>query len=233
MSTFKKCSVVMLPTNKKASEDKLILREDRLMFQLKKEAKNDRKWHISGHFHLYILSDDEIKEGDWILETLNKVIFQVKGKGNDYKNSTFKKIIATTDKSLGYEESIYDPRSKTGGKWIELSQPSQSFIEVFVREYNKGNIITYVMVEYEEIHRDTDDIIGMDGEPNGLPYYECNLKVNPKDNTITIKKVKDNFNLKELEDALVRHYLDIGSTKGCNLGEDVRVWTKKWIEENL
>ncbi len=57
-------------------------------------------------------------------------------------------------------------------------------------------------------------------------------KVDSK-NYITITKTKDNFNLQELEDALVKHYLDIGSKKGCNLGEDVRKWTKEWINSNL
>ena len=43
-----------------------------------------------------IVDDSEIKEGDWVLETLNNVIFQVKVSGNDYKNSTFKKITHST-----------------------------------------------------------------------------------------------------------------------------------------
>lgn len=42
------------------------------------------------------VSDEEIKEGDWVLETLNKVIFRVINEGNDYAKSSFKKIINST-----------------------------------------------------------------------------------------------------------------------------------------
>jgi len=61
MSKMKKCKVVMLPTNEKAYTE-LIFRENRLMYQSKKSFKNDRKWSETKHFHLYILSDEEIKE---------------------------------------------------------------------------------------------------------------------------------------------------------------------------
>ena len=50
--------------------------------------------------HLYVLSDDEIKEGDWYYcKRLNKIFQAIKGityniEGNEHK------IIATTDESL-------------------------------------------------------------------------------------------------------------------------------------
>lgn len=44
--------------------------------------------------YLLIVDDSEIKEGDWILETLNRVLFKVKVEGNNYSNSSFKKVIA-------------------------------------------------------------------------------------------------------------------------------------------
>jgi hypothetical protein len=94
--------------------------------------------------HLYILSDDEIKEGDWCLfkqiigseYKLCKITYKFgnqltslleNGNKQEEASQYYKKIIATTDESLG------------------LPQPSQSFIEKFVEEYNKGNVITEVI----------------------------------------------------------------------------------------
>ena len=106
---------------------------------------------------------------------------------------TEKKIIATTTylKSTKWHstcfsgEEIYEP----------LPQPSQEFIDVFVREYNKGNIITEVMVEYESY-------CNCKIENN---VKQCNLsccnylpKINPKDNTITIRKIKDSWTKEEV-----------------------------------
>jgi len=166
--------------------------------------------------HLYFLSDEEIKEGDWYMTEIPHTIWQYdRNKGLSSGRGWNKKIIATTDKSLN------------------LPHTSDSFIEKYVEEYNKGNIITEVMVEYEEIHRETDEIIGMDGLPNGLLYYECNLKINPKDNTITIRKTKDSWNREEVVELMAKAFYT-----------DCRVWRNryqdweevdfdKWIEENL
>lgn len=144
MSTFERYKVVMLPTNEKAKVGEYLV--------INKEGKlcvwNTDKFGVQNTLpiqHLYFLSDEEIKEGDWYYHFKLKEIFRL------YKdtmhNKAFeleyaKKIIATTDGSLGHEESIYDPRSKTGGRWITLPQPSAPFIEKFVEEYNKGNVIT-------------------------------------------------------------------------------------------
>jgi len=59
-----------------------------------------------------------------------------------------------------------------------LPKPSDQFLEVFVREYNKGNVIREVMVEYEEHWKNlSPDIKGFD-----------KLKINTKDNCIVIRK---------------------------------------------
>lgn len=98
-------------------------------------------------YHLYILSDDKIEEGDWFYDFLYKVKQYNKTK-KIIPASYSKKIIATTDTSLKIPGDDYDPRSKTGREWIFLPEPSQSFIKVFIEEYNKGNVITDVMVGY-------------------------------------------------------------------------------------
>ena len=78
------------------------------------------------------------------------------------------KIIATTDISLVKE--------------YNLPQPSQQFIQKYIEEYNKGNIITDVLVEYESDFNScfcTKDICNGNNCPK-------KLKVNPKDNSLNI-----------------------------------------------
>ncbi len=221
--TWIKRQVVMLATNEKAYTE-LIFRENRLMFQNKKSFKNDRKWSETKHFHLYILSDEEIKEGDWYEN--NGVIFRADDKfdegNNPNQNKNNKKIITTTDSSLKIAGNDYDPRSKTGREWIFLPQPSQSFIEVFVEEYNKGNIITEVMVEYEN---NTPKFIPIDKfNSKDLQDY-IKLKINPKDNTITIRKIKDSWNKEELTELFLQCNRDLRLLRM----QDIQIW----IDKNL
>ena len=192
--------VVMLATNEKS---KLYISWNEMRFGAEITPTRDYQ-----PYHLYFLSDEEIKEGDWVLETLNKVIFQVKGKSNDYKNSTFKKIIATTDREL-----------RNGGQVCKLPQPSQLFLEKYVEEYNKGNQIKKVMVEYENQY--------YDGE-----QWFYKVKVNSKDNTITIRKVKDSLSREEVEYLLFGDWDDVLVTDAelvlvkCNSSKEANFWLK-------
>ena len=123
MSTFKKEKVVMLSTNQKTkylmvysdvekTKGKLILNG----------LKNDE---YKEYQHLYIISDDEIKKGDYIYCTITNAIEIAKYNHDDLIRD-WKKVIATTDKTLSQT-------SRT-----EIPQPSQQFIQKFVEEYNKG-----------------------------------------------------------------------------------------------
>lgn len=179
----KKCKVVILATERTSD---LYIWYDKLEF-----SKLDQKVNCQ---HLYITSDDEIKEGDWVIETLNKVIFQVKNSTNDYRDSTFKKIISTTDKS------------------IDLPEIPQSFINQYIESYNKGNVITEVMVEYEQffdICPEIDDV---------RANYKA--KINP-DNVINISTIKDSWNREEV--------IEIIKIINSHSKESVN----KWIEQNL
>jgi len=123
-------------------------------------------------------------------------------------NSDPKKVIATTD---------FKCVVNIGGD--TLPKPSQSFIDKYITEYNKGNIITDIMVEYETI------FIGLDGISKERLYRDI-LKVNLKDNTISIKRSKESWNRREVEQ-LIRHF---DMTKGRD------ITTKEfdeWIQDNL
>ena len=203
MSTFKKGKVVMLPTNQKANGMicKDITRQDKTI-AIKTKYLMEHEDYI-GH-HLYIISDDEIKEGDWVYENnLNQEtqIYQIYNRNNELgffrfrnvwislnrKQNSAKKIIATTDNSL------WRPSHKYASDIILLPQPSQQFIQKFVEEYNKGNVITDVLVE--EL-RSSD---GYYDEQDIWHWKTLGLKINPKDNTITIKEVKDNYTREEVD----------------------------------
>lgn len=158
--------------------------------------------------HLYILSDEEIKAGYLAMNMYNNTntIFKItKVLADGYEgqklnepnifyglSKTLKKIIATTDSSL---KVFIDKAYMNFGETECLPQPSQSFIEKYVEKYNKGEQITEVMVEYENEQFDT-SIFGGKSEKLDLPILK--LKVNPKDNTITIKPVKENWDRSEV-----------------------------------
>ena len=141
MSTFKKAKVVMLSTKEKATIGDLGLSINVLNF-----AKNNDWINIYNPIkqHLYIISDDEIKKGDYIYCTITNAI-EIAKYNHDYLIRDWKKVIATTDTSLyiHQKETVSLPE-----RVFYLPQPSQQFIQKFVEEYNKGNIITDVMVEY-------------------------------------------------------------------------------------
>ena len=181
MSTFKKAKVVMLPTNQQTkylmvysdvekTKGKLILNG----------LKNDE---YKEYQHLYIISDDEIKENNTHFYNPHSGQLHISGNHTDYiainKNGC-KKIIATTDVSLG------------------LPQPSQQFIQKYIEEYNRGNIITDVLVEYELISNEEYFLNTINPDEN-VPYFDEDLKINPKYNTISIKKVKDSYTKEEVD----------------------------------
>lgn len=125
--------------------------------------------------HLYITSDEEIKNGDIVYE---KLIPKIISSRKIRRFSTLsdnshgcKKVITSTDESLG------------------LARPSDSFIKAYIKAYNEGKPITEVMVQYESINvnHDTDFAIRYITQPKVAP-----------DNTITIRSAKDSWTREEV-----------------------------------
>lgn len=193
---LKKTQVVMLPTTKEATyickvtegtsnfpKDKLVLTYDGHM-ALCGKAINQQ---------LYFLSDEKIEEGDWYFD-MYKNIYQRKGEvGN-----LCKKIIATTDNSL----QVHKEGVNNTDYWVELPEPSPEFIKKYVTKYNKGEQIISVMVEYEKL------FTGWNEDQSEKTHDEF-IKVNPKDNTITIKPIKDNWTREEL-DRILNDVMNLG-----------------------
>ena len=129
------------------------------------------------------------------------------------KQNSAKKIIATTDNSL------------------ELPQPPQQFSEEFIEEYNQENIITDVLVEYENKFDGKEYVDELDAY--GYDKVKSILKINRKDNNITIKIAKDSWSREEVIEFAnkVKEYCENG-WKSDSLHRVFFEWDK-WIEENL
>ena len=97
-----------------------------------------------------ILSDEEIKDGDYHFKITNGKIGNYPLNSVNPSMGRYKKIIANFGEPLKIIPSIdANPRIAP----YQLPQIPDSFIEYFVAEYNKGNIITKVMVNYERKYK--------------------------------------------------------------------------------
>ena len=145
--SYQKCSVVMLPTDK--AENAILSLELRggrnLEYHGRKYFTQEYLKSIDlKSYHLYILSSEEIKEGDWYIKN-NSSIHQSAGgeiEKGDYKNC--KKIIATTDILL----TDYVKVEGGFGSYNKVPRTSDDFIKAFVKAQGA---IKEVFVEYEEI----------------------------------------------------------------------------------
>lgn len=120
----------------------------------------------------------------------------------------YKEIISSTDKSLN------------------LPEPSPEFISKYITEYNKGNIIEDVLIEYQKYFYHPDN--------NEIGDYQ--IKVD-KNNQITISKAKNTYTKEETVILCLKMQHDYTKyKKSCHYGPDMREianWTDNWIEQNL
>lgn len=102
MSQLKKCKVIILPKEKIEHKGKYITKllhrvGDTLHFG---ESNNDFHNTDLQQYELYILSDEEIKEGDWQINHLTNKVSQRSNSFLEINKENCSKIIATTDSSL-------------------------------------------------------------------------------------------------------------------------------------
>lgn len=226
---YNKCSIFLLPTNEKSNIHKI---GNELGYTIIPNSN-----FLAKQQHLYITSDEEIKEGDWCYHPeisqeytiINKGV-QTKGlhpaKGviqwKDTTNEWYKKArkIIATDASLRVPTITTWNDGEQSINKFPLPQIPQQFIQYYIEEYNKGNIITEVEVEYVQV-------------PNSVfiqvleaPYIQ--LKVN-SDNTINIKPIKDSWTREEHVADLYKAY-KYGIQQGLN---PTTIPFDEWIKENL
>lgn len=163
--------------------------------------------------HLYITTDEEIKEGDWFIHP-DATVPQ-----NDfnYVYADCKKIIATTDTLLVASHEDYDNFDTA------LPKIPQSFIE----EYCKAGGIDEVLVEVELKMEVTS--YSKSGCGNFEPLSTGKPKLNP-DNTIIIHPVKEKMYSREEVIRLCEKAAEWGYE---NMLDNEGEITNQWIEENL
>ena len=96
MSTFKRCKVIMLPTNDNDVEASIYTNLVGRLYSFPFQPKHFQE-NFKGH-HLYILSKDPIKVGDWYLYD-GSVVKQETDLSSKFVKDRVRheKIIATTD----------------------------------------------------------------------------------------------------------------------------------------
>ena len=134
------------------------------------------------------------------------------------------KIIASTDSSLN------------------LPKPSDSFLQVYIDTYNKGEKIEECLVEYEEYWINSKGIKGNTFIETALfeesiNDYDAIFINNPKitKGEITIRKAKDSWSNEEVEQLCRKAYREgaaysIGSHDNF---KQIHLTENEWISENL
>jgi hypothetical protein len=199
--TYRYSKIVMLSTKDKSNNLKGY-RDASLLFPFRiNYVNNGEKIEKElSHFHLYFLSTDKICEGDYIIEDETD-LFGPYEKGNILENN-YKVVIASTNPLLN------------------LPKPSDSFIQKYIEEYNKGSKITKVMVEYwcgeQTCNCNSRQQDCFRAKNNLIPKVD-------KNNQITITKVKNSWSREEVIELLLSLNRDKPGNFDCSA----------WISENL
>ena len=228
---YKRTQIVMLPTNKKA--EIWSHKGRRLYYQ--QANFNDIDDEI--RFCLHFLNDEEIKENDWFyLDDANVVAKYISVE----PSINAKKIIATTDSSLtlgcktlrcqyGSIMTYAHPCKKECQNVDYLPRPSQDFIKLFVEEYNKGNVIEWVDVEYEEVYMNGKEELKVEPNLTNWSHTSYKLKVNSK-NEIFIRPIKEIWSREEKNKEISNFAKDFSYAFNLNF-KDSLDFTLRWISK--
>src|ERR1035437_1475858 len=170
---------------------------------------------------LNIISNEKLKSGDW---------FVWKNEIHQYHSDAGYGSKTWTNFNKKDNSSIILNHSNVVGKIIastdvslNLPEPSKSFINKYIDEYNKRKIITDVMVEYYSSDDNMDGYVSMFG---GKPVGDT-LKLN-SDDIITIRKVKDNWNRDEAIELCKKAF-----NREINGLPHSTIIFDNWVEENF
>lgn len=190
------------------------------------------------YMHLYVLSDDKLKAGEWGIANTGLLLTPLLATEENIlklKDYSFKKIIATTDTKLKIKDytGVVDESNGIKEYW-ENSLPclSDNFITDYVEEFNKGNNIKKILVEY---YTDLDkNDLGMWVGGTSKYYLQLNNN-NNKINTQILKK-EYHFTKNELIKFMKRFKNDLNYSKFYKKYSSILTlheMEEKWFEENL
>ena len=113
-------NIHVLPTDKPSRLS--ILNSGKLNFGAEAMSSSNSKLQ-----HIYITSDEEIKEGDWFFDSIKGVNYGIYKHVKGFINKTSKKIILTTDQDL-----IKDGVQAIDDEFLEsfVKNPSCEFVEI-------------------------------------------------------------------------------------------------------
>jgi len=205
--------LIMLPTNE-ASNISLHIQSNKPYLNNGEDYETKILAGSHKNQHLHLLSDEEIKEGNWYIDLDLKQIRQAKSIGDGYvdvSGSLYKKIIATTDTSLTTKEWMLKY-----GK-LPLASISESLIKAFIDSQGK---LTKVMVEYE----------GSLKFDKNNPFFQ-RLKLTP-DNTIIWSLVEEKLYTRN---EMIEFGKKCGTagTMAERVGEDYNLLFLQLVEQNL
>ena len=231
---YKKCKIVMLPTEKSELYSWVDSEGNKkLIFNPSVTMAHTDRFIIPQH--LYIISDEEIKEDDFFLwkdkvykfdydrgygiqtKTQEAIIFnneEFSGNAIVNHSNIVGKIIASTDPELTTQKSHFSRKEHCIDYHFErLPRLSDAFLKAYCE---KGKI-EEILVEYKVFKQYRGDV--------GLIEWYA-IKIAP-DNTITIKPVKDSWNRKEVINLLRELYYESGHK------ESESDFLPNWISRNL
>jgi len=160
------------------------------------------------YYHLYITSNEKIKEDDWHINALGEIAQFIKG---TTIRSDYPKIIASTDKALN------------------LPTIPKSYIEYFIEEWNKSNKIEEIELEMEEDF----DLIGNEAISLGVELKLQNNEVVPVyklDSPIWNMNISNSNNQIMYSEKEIRKLLLKLSQDICNYGQYLTL--DQWFEQN-
>lgn len=202
---YEKCKVVMLPTENASNIVKRIVPDESIIYY-KNSVDNTETFHNPQH--LYILSDEEIKEGDYVIDIYIDVLLG-KMEKSDFPtfNKDLKKVISSTDKSLNLPELSVE----------------------FIKKYCKLSGIDEVLVEYVKKHTKLIDNEFFIKDES----YELKVVL---DNTIVIKELIEKLYTKIEVIDLMRKTWDVAMQESNSTepsSEFKEIEFDEWIEQNL
>ncbi len=198
---LKKCKVVMLSTNEKAENCLVKYDDSHLIIKFKPDYYYTQDYLKSIYckgYHLYIVSDDLIKKGDWYLRfgihptiAPDDRFCEHEQAIKDAEESNNRKIIATTNTFLDVSEE-----NKSFKDWKLFPKLSVGFIEKYIEKFNRHRDIEEVLVEYSDSCCNI-EVMGGLVSPDccGKPVSEPNIN---RDHCITVKPVKISWTKDEM-----------------------------------
>ena len=142
------------------------------------------------NINIYITSDEEIKEGDWVI--YNNKVFKI-GRGDNELFHLSKKIILTTDQSLDGVQPIYEeflewfvknPNCEeiAVGTWSNFAKQGNLYHIIIPKEEQKQHLIDIMRGDEE---------LGLYEEPKQIKCYcghttycDCSPQEEPKQETL-------------------------------------------------